>query len=195
MEIDIRKRMNHVTLTTVVEATATSSAVTGQNIPPQHVCLGLPGTVPEREEMSHVPARSIPGQWHVPEWVDYDFYSFNKRKVKNIPATPPLPCSWIKALLSWYRYSAVQKPYSQLRWSLVSSLSEHALLCTILVRYWKSGPSLIGFLQVICNKVDRHTVFPSWLRSEKLSKLLHRRTSKSPELCQSVDLRLHRSIG
>jgi len=29
----------------------------------------LPGTVPEWKEMSRVPARSIPGQWDVPEWI------------------------------------------------------------------------------------------------------------------------------
>ena len=45
------------------------------------ICPGLPGTVPEWEKMSRVPARSIPGQWNVPEWVDDAFYSFNKHKV------------------------------------------------------------------------------------------------------------------
>jgi len=30
---------------------------------------GLPGTVPEWKEMSSVPARSIPGQRDVPEWI------------------------------------------------------------------------------------------------------------------------------
>jgi len=32
-------------------------------------CPGLPGTVPEWNKMSRVPASSIPGQWNVPDWI------------------------------------------------------------------------------------------------------------------------------
>ena len=32
-------------------------------------CPGLPGTVPEWDKMSRVPARFIPGQCNVPEWI------------------------------------------------------------------------------------------------------------------------------
>jgi len=56
-------------------------------------CPGLAGTVPEWKEMSRVPARSIPGQWNVPEWSFLELNSpilllyLKKLEIKNISAT------------------------------------------------------------------------------------------------------------
>jgi len=85
-------------------------------------CPGLPGTVPEWNKMSRVPARFIPGQWNVPEWGFLELNSpilqlyLTKSESRNISTTKTNMS--VKQNHSWTRQNRTSADADELRYGL-----------------------------------------------------------------------------